>query len=133
MARFSKIKYVAEFIEEKKKTLAEHNKSFGGTNESLANGRHLTNIGIFEAYLTNYLRHSPYINQNLTLIVRQLDSTENGVPIEILAFLIKKEWEQYEALQNDIFDHVFAVLPEFDLRAYQRTSGYSSTPPARSH
>lgn len=123
--RFSKIKYVSEYIEEKKKQIAEHNKSFGGTNESLANGRHLTNIGVFEAYLMNYLRNNPYVNQNLTMIVRQLDSTENGVPVEVLAFLIKKQWEEYEAIQNDIFDHIFAVLPEFDLRPMQRNSGYA--------
>ncbi|WP_163935426.1 mechanosensitive ion channel family protein [Paraferrimonas sp. SM1919] len=87
--------------------------------------RRLTNLGTFRAYLVNYLKANPNIRQDMTFIVRQLPSSELGVPLEIYVFCNDIRWPQYEAIQADIFDHIFAVLPEFGLRAYQRPSDSS--------
>lgn len=84
--------------------------------------RQLTNLGTFRAYLLGYLKEHPLIDKDSTLIVRQLKATAEGVPIEIYAFTSDNRWVQYEALQADIFDHIYAVLPEFGLKAYQNLS-----------
>lgn len=88
------------------------------------NGRRLTNIGTFRAYLVSYLKAHPKIHQNLTLIVRQLDPSAEGIPIEIYAFTNTTDWVEYENIQSDIFDHVFAILPEFELRAHEAPTGH---------
>ena len=87
------------------------------------NGRRLTNIGTFREYVLSYLKNHPGINHEMTLLVRQLQLTENGLPIEIYAFSKDIVWQNYEALQADIFDHLLAILPEFQLKAFQNPSG----------
>ena len=87
------------------------------------NGRALTNIGVFRAYISNYLKNHDGINQNMTLMVRQLAPSEHGVPLEIYAFTNSVQWAVYETVQSDIFDHLFAVAPEFGLRVFQNPSG----------
>ena len=87
------------------------------------NGRRLTNLGIFRAYIERYLRAHPLINKDMTLLVRQLQPTDTGVPIEIYVFCTDVRWVHYEAVQADIFDHIFAVLPEFGLHVFQSPSG----------
>ena len=87
------------------------------------NRRQLTNIGTFRAYLIRYLTEHPKINQDMTLLVRQLKSTEHGLPLEIYCFCRDKSWANYEAVQADIFDHIYAVLPSFGLRPYQLPTG----------
>ena len=89
------------------------------------NGRRQTNIGIFRAYLNAYLANCPYINKDMTFMVRQLPPTETGVPIQIYAFSSNKAWISYENIQSDIFDHVFAVVTMFDLKIYQKPSSNS--------
>ena len=84
----------------------------------------LTNAGIFRAYLENYLVNNSDIRQDLTIIVRQLQATEKGLPIEIYAFTGETQWAKYEAIQADIFDHILAIINEFDLRVYQEPSGF---------
>ena len=91
--------------------------------EIAVNGRRMTNIGTFRAYVYQYLRHHPKIHQDLTLLVRQRPPTEHGIPIEIYAFTNDIVWANYENIQADIFDHILAVLHEFDLRVYQQPSG----------
>ena len=71
------------------------------------------------AYLVNYLKGHPYINQDMTFLVRQLKPTENGLPIETYVFCREVEWSKFEAVQSDIFDHMLAIVPEFDLRIFQ--------------
>ncbi len=83
-----------------------------------------TNAGIFRAYLETYLSNYPDIRKDLTLLVRQLQPTEKGLPIEIYAFTNETQWEKYEAIQADIFDHILAIINEFDLRVYQEPSGF---------
>ena len=89
----------------------------------LVNGRHQTNIGVFRAYLNNYLKSLDTVNQNMTCMVRQLQPTETGIPMELYFFSALKEWVLYEGVQADVFDHVLAIIPEFDLRVFQNPSG----------
>ncbi|AIL32491.1 mechanosensitive ion channel family protein [Basilea psittacipulmonis] len=93
------------------------------TTDSYLNGRHLTNIGTFRIYLENYLRNNPQIHKNMTLMVRQLQPTDKGIPMEIYCFTNTVAWLEYEAIQADIFDHIFAVAPEFGISLYQAPSG----------
>ena len=88
------------------------------------NGRRLTNVGTFRGYLVSYLKAHPGIHQGMTLMVRQLAPASEGLPIEIYAFTNTTSWNEYEGIQSDIFDHVFSVLPEFDLRAHEAPTGY---------
>ena len=123
LERFARIQYIAEYIEEKKHELEAFNQSTNVDNASLANGRRMTNIGTFRAYVVAYLSNHPMINMNMTFLVRQLPSGEYGLPIEVYVFSKDKAWANYEAIQADIFDHILAVLPEFDLRVYQNPTG----------
>jgi len=123
LGRYEKIQYISEYIEQKKHELAEFNQAANVDNASLANGRRMTNVGTFRAYVVAYLRHHPMINMDMTFLVRQLAPGEHGLPIEIYVFSKDKVWANYEAIQADIFDHILAVVPEFDLRVYQNPTG----------
>jgi miniconductance mechanosensitive channel len=103
--------------------LEQYNAKHANAQESLVNGRRITNVGTFRAYIIAYLENHPQINQSLTLLVRQLAPSESGLPIEIYAFSSEKDWNKYEEIQADIFDHLFAVAKEFDLRVFQKPSG----------
>jgi miniconductance mechanosensitive channel len=123
LKRFSKIQYISEYIETTRTRLEEINQAAEVDNASLANGRRMTNIGTFRAYVKAYLENHPEINREMTFLVRQLAPTENGVAIEIYVFSKDKVWANYEAIQADIFDHILAVVPEFDLQVYQNPTG----------
>ena len=123
LERFEKIQYISEYIEGKKAELEAFNQSENVDHASLANGRRMTNIGTFRAYVEAYLRHHPMINREMTFLVRQLAPTQYGLPIEIYVFSKDKTWANYEGIQSDIFDHILAVVPEFDLRVYQNPTG----------
>ncbi|MDX6041485.1 mechanosensitive ion channel family protein [Scandinavium lactucae] len=100
------------------------------TNNSVLNGESITNIGAFRAWLTEYLHQHPKIRKDMTLMVRQLPPGAEGLPLEIYAFTNTVEWLKYEAIQADIFDHIYAVIEEFGLRIYQRPSGNDLRPEA---
>ena len=85
--------------------------------------RNLTNIGTFRAYCFEYLRNNPKVNSDLTLIVRQLEPTEGGIPIEIWTYSATTNWIVYESIQSDIFDHLYAAASDFDLEVFQHPSG----------
>ncbi|MCP4048149.1 MAG: mechanosensitive ion channel [Gammaproteobacteria bacterium] len=123
LERYEKIQYISEYIETKKTELEQFNKLIKVDNASLANGRRMTNIGTFRAYVGAYLEGLPVINQDMTFLIRQLQPTEYGLPIEIYVFSKDQVWANYEAIQADIFDHILAVVPEFDLRVYQNPTG----------
>jgi len=123
LERFGKIQYISEYIETKKSELKEFNQATKVDNASLVNGRRMTNIGTFRAYVKAFLQNHPMINQDMTFLIRQLPPTEHGLPIEIYVFSKDQVWANYEAIQADIFDHVLAVVPEFDLRVYQNPTG----------
>ena len=122
-ARFSKIQYIADYLKDKREEIANWNAARGVEPASLADGRHLTNVGTFRAYVVAYLRHHPMVHQDMTFLVRQLAPTEHGLPIEVYVFSRDQVWSRYEAIQADIFDHLLAVVPEFDLRVFQSPSG----------
>ena len=125
LARLKKIELLKDYLAKKEEEItafnAEHN-----IQESMLNGRHLTNIGTFRKYAELYLTSRPYVVKDvpgLTLMVRQLKQDAQGLPLDIYCFLNTTVWTQYESLQSDIFDHLFSVLPEFGLLAYQQPSG----------
>ncbi|MDM8532253.1 mechanosensitive ion channel family protein [Anaerolineales bacterium HSG25] len=124
LERFSKIQYISAYIKQKKEEVAEYNATHQIDASTPVNGRRLTNIGTFRAYTEAYLKNHPMINQDMTILVRQLPLTEHGVAIEVYAFSKDKVWANYEAIQADIFDHLLAVVPEFDLRVFQSPTGH---------
>lgn len=125
LERFKKFQLVSQYIIDKEKEIEEYNKANNIDDSNLVNGRRQTNIGIFRAYLNAYLANCPFINKDMTFMVRQLSPTETGVPIQIYAFSSNKAWISYENIQSDIFDHVFAVVTMFDLKIYQKPSSNS--------
>ena len=120
--RFGKIHYLKEYVENTEKIITAYNEENKVDNTVLVNGRRQTNIGVFRAYLQAYINNHPDINQNLTCIVRQLQPSEKGVPVEIYCFTKDKSWVNYENVQSDIFDHVMAIVSQFDLKIYQLKS-----------
>ena len=123
LAKYRKIRLLKDYIEETEKVVEEYNKEHGIDNSVLVNGRRQTNLGVFRAYLTNYLRSLPAVNQDLTCMVRQLQPTEQGIPLELYFFSSIKAWIPYEGVQADVFDHVLAIIPEFDLHVFQNPTG----------
>ena len=117
-----KIKILAPYLEKKLSEIGEYNaRAFADADMTVrVNGRRLTNIGTFRAYTEAYLRNHPGIHKELTLMVRLLEPTEFGVPLEVYAFTSDVKWVVYEGIQSDIFDHLLAIVPEFGLTVYQR-------------
>lgn len=123
LARLRKIDLLRDYVDSKAAEVADHNRERAVSESTPVNGRRLTNVGMFRQYLVSYLRAHPEVNRDLTLIVRHLQPTNHGLPLEVYAFSANKEWAAYEGIQSDIFDHVYAALPEFDLRAFQTPTG----------
>jgi miniconductance mechanosensitive channel len=124
LENFKKIAYLKEYIHSTEEQIARYNQENGYDNSMLVNGRRQTNIGVFRAYLEEYLRRHPEVNHNLIAMVRQLQPTEKGIPVELYFFISNKNWVDYENIQSDIFDHVMAIVPQFGLRIFQYpTSG----------
>jgi len=121
--KFINIHYLTDYIRNKEIEIEEYNAKYEIDRSNRVNGRALTNIGVFRAYISNYLKHHPGINQNMTLLVRQLEPSEKGLPLEIYVFTNDTRWDVYESIQADIFDHLFAVAPEFGLRVFQNPTG----------
>jgi miniconductance mechanosensitive channel len=120
--RFRKIELIREYIDRKKKEVAEHNK--GIDSSELINGRRLTNVGTFRAYIEAYLRSNNKIHKDMTFLVRQLEPTAQGLPIQIYVFTNDTDWVRYENIQANIFDHLLAVMPDFGLKIFQDPTGY---------
>lgn len=123
LAKYRKIRILKDYVEETEKVIENYNEEHGIDNSVLVNGRRQTNLGVFRAYLTNYLKNLPAVNQNLTCMVRQLQPTDKGIPLELYFFSAIKDWVPYEGVQADVFDHVLAVIPEFDLHVFQNPTG----------
>lgn len=122
--RLNHSKLLAPYLQQKLEEVNRYNKENGLDMSFRINGRRLTNLGTFRAYLLSYLKSHPQIHQELTLMVRQLEASANGIPLEVYVFTKTIEWAAYEGIQSDIFDHIFAVLPEFGLRVHQSPTGY---------
>ena len=123
LEKYRKIQLLTNYVEETERVVEEYNKEHDIDNSVLVNGRRQTNLGVFRAYLTNYLRSLPTVNQEMTCMVRQLQPTETGIPLELYFFSANKVWVAYEGIQADVFDHVLAIIPEFGLRIFQNPSG----------
>jgi miniconductance mechanosensitive channel len=123
LERFRKFELIKDYVEEKAKEVDTYNQEQGIDTSELINGRRLTNVGTFRAYIAAYLENHPEIHQGMTFLVRQLAPGEHGLPIEVYVFSRIQAWAAYEAVQADIFDHILAVVPRFDLRVFQRPSG----------
>jgi miniconductance mechanosensitive channel len=123
LEKFKSIEHVSAYVDHTEKTLQEYNKTNKINDSILVNGRRQTNIGVFRAYLRGYLKNHPDVHDSLTFLVRQLQPTELGLPIEIYVFSRLQDWALYENLQADIFDHILAVVPEFELKVFQNPSG----------
>lgn len=121
--KFKKIEHVKAYVDLTEKSLKKYNTNNDIDDSLLVNGRRQTNIGVFRAYLRGYLKNHPDVHNSLTFLVRQLQPTEKGLPIEVYVFSRIQEWAQYENLQSDIFDHILAVIPEFELKVFQNPSG----------
>ena len=117
--RLKKIQILRPFIDEKLAEISSYNEEQNIDPSSPVNGRKMTNLGTFRKYMELYIANLPRINKNLTLMVRQQDPTDKGIPLEIYAFSLDKNLIDYENLQSDIFDHFLAVISEFDLRVFQ--------------
>ena len=116
---------IDEYLHEKQQELIEWNAKLEGKGADPVNSRRITNIGTFRAYVYQYLRSLSTINQDMTMLVRQLQPTSTGLPLQIYCFTSDVRWAVYENTQADIFDHLLAILPEFDLRVFQECSDLS--------
>lgn len=122
-SRLSKIQLIQPYLLMKKKEIADYNREHEVDETVDINGRRMTNLGTFRAYVTAYLKQHPGIHKGLIMMVRQLQPTETGIPLEIYAFTRDTAWVNYEGIQSDIFDHMLAVLAHFDLRVVQMPTG----------
>jgi len=124
LEKLNQITILGNYLRPKQKEMEEYNTRHEIETKLAINGRTQTNIGIFRAYVQEYLRRNPNIHSNMTFLVRQLAPTETGLPLEIYVFSKDQIWANYEAIQADIFDHLFAALPTFGLRAFQNPGGH---------
>ena len=124
LERFSRIDRIKSYVETKQREPDESQPDSGGDDAVGVNDCRLTNIGVFREYLAAYLHDHPFIQNSLTLMVRELAPSEYGLPLEIYAFANDTEWVHYEAIQAEIIDHVYAALGDFDLRPFQNPAGF---------
>jgi len=120
---FKKIQLVKQYIENKHTEITLHNEKIGADKSVLINGLNLTNFGVFRKYLDIYLHQNSEVSKELFLMVRQLEPTSKGIPLEIYCFSSDKKWSNYEATMSDIFDHVIASVPYFDLEIFEEPTG----------
>ena len=121
--RLSKMDLLKDFVQKRQAEIEKYNEEHGFVGEKAINGRKQTNLGLFRKYVQYYLERREEINSEMTLMVRQMEPTELGIPLEIYCFTKTKEWEQYEGIVADIFDHLFAVIHLFELVAFERPTG----------
>jgi miniconductance mechanosensitive channel len=125
--KFKDFKLIHKYIEQKLTELEEYNKTHGYDGSRLVNGRRLTNIGTFRVYIESYIKQHEKIHHGLTTMVRQLAPGAHGLPLEIYAFTNTTAWLEYEEIQSNIFDHILAVVPEFELKIFQNPTGKDFT------
>ena len=121
--RYSKFNVISDYLKVKLEEIQQFNSDSKVEEEGLINGRSLTNIGTFRAYVEGYLRNHNQIHNEMTFLVRQLPPNESGLPIEIYVFSNDTDWASYEKIQSDIFDHLLSVVSEFELKVFQNPSG----------
>lgn len=123
LEKLKRIHLVKDYIEQRSKEIEEYNQSMGFDITMPVNGRRMTNLGIFRKYLEEYLVNHPKVNSEAIKMVRHRQPTDSGIPLEVYCFSKEKAWVLYEGVQSDIFDHILAVVPEFELKIFQSPSG----------
>ncbi|RKN81165.1 mechanosensitive ion channel family protein [Ulvibacterium marinum] len=121
-----KIELITRYLETRDKKIASFNQERGINKDLAINGRNLTNLGVFRKYMESYLENHSAINEDMTLMIRQLNPTPQGIPLEIYAFSSDKRWENYEYIMADIFDHLLAALPYFELEVFELPTSLES-------
>lgn len=124
IARLKDLVLLDDYLNEKRQEIEDWNHNLEVKGAKPVNGRRITNIGTFRVYIEKYLRSLKTVNSNLMLLVRQLQPDDTGLPIEVYCFTKTTDWSEYEKIQSDIFDHLLAILPMFDLRVFQRSSDF---------
>lgn len=124
LEKLKEIPSLKDFITKRELEIEKYNEIHGFVGKKQVYGRRQTNLGLFRNYIQYSLQRNPEINQEMTLMVRQKESTEHGVPLEVYCFTKKKDWESYEVVQADLFDHIFAIISEFELRLFESPSGH---------
>ncbi|MCK0109742.1 mechanosensitive ion channel family protein [Flavobacteriaceae bacterium S0825] len=117
--KLKEIQIISNYLSSRQKDIEKYNTSINADKSLLLNGRNLTNLGVFRKYLETYIETHSAINKDMTIMVRQLAPTSQGIPIEIYAFSSDKRWQNYEYIMADVFDHVIAAVPYFDLEIYE--------------
>lgn len=123
-----KIQLITGYLENKQRELAEYNRLNNIDQSTLVNGRNLTNLGVFRIYLQTYIERHPGIHKEMSLMVRQLQPTSQGIPLEIYAFSNDIRWVNYESIMSDIFDHIFSSIKYFDLELFELTPSIFEAP-----
>ena len=123
ITQYKGVEMLKEYIEARQNEITTYNEANGHDKSALVNGRNLTNIGLFREYAHQYLSANDNLRADLTLMVRQLEPTENGLPIEVYCFSNNIQWVEYERIQADIFDHLLSSLPNFNLEIFQNPTG----------
>ena len=118
LQQLKRVNHLTSYITEKESEIESHNSLISNSDDTV-NSRQLTNIGLFREYLYEYLKNHPSIQSSATILVRQLQSSEYGVPIEIYCFTTTTDWIKYEDIQSDIFDHLFSIISNFKLEVFQ--------------
>ena len=126
--KYRRIKLLADYIDQTEQVIKAYNAEQKIDNSVLVNGRRQTNLGVFRAYLSAYLHNLPGVRDDMTLLVRHLQPTDHGIPIELYFFTRTTEWGAYEKIQADVFDHLLAIVPEFDLCVFQSPTGADFNP-----
>ena len=122
LTELKEIERISSYITQGKEDIEKDNKNKGVNKKLLLNGRNMTNIGLFRRYALAYLKDHPQISQDLTVMVRQLAPSPEGIPLEIYVFVKDKVWINYEKIMSDIFDHLLAAIPTFDLECFEYNS-----------
>ncbi|AJR04243.1 mechanosensitive ion channel family protein [Siansivirga zeaxanthinifaciens] len=123
--KLKNIELITTYLENRQADITAYNQTNAINKDLLLNGRNLTNLGVFRKYIDVYLKNHSAINKDMMIMARQLAPTTQGIPLEIYAFSSDKRWENYEYIMSDIFDHLIAALPYFDLEIFELPSGTS--------
>lgn len=121
--RFEKFQLIKDYVSSRQHEIDDYNTKHHYDKSELINGRHMTNIGVFRRYAETYLQKHPHTKKTMTMMVRQLEPTEQGLPIEIYCFTDTVVWGEYEGIQSDLFDHLLAAASYFELQVFQSPSG----------
>lgn len=119
IARLKKIQLIAPYLETKGNELDLHNQRIGANKDLLINGLNFTNIGVYRQYINNYIAYNENLHKGMTMVVRQLEPTATGIPVELYVFTADIRWENYEHIMADLFDHILAAIPYFDLEVFE--------------